>query len=116
VGNVTQTRDATENVTYTMNDPRVSGTGTIRGGYDSYDTGHGGAGPEWCSYRLVNARGAWTGTVTGALWDSMNAEDLSGWLVGSGAYKGYTYYYHEWGPYPRYKVEGIIFPGSPPKP
>lgn len=61
-----------------------------------------------------NADGAWEGAVTAGTWSGGNASDMSGWLVGSGAYAGYTYYVHFWGAAFSYDVEGIIYPGSPP--
>ena len=66
--------------------------------------------------RLENANGAWEGTVTGASWNGGYTANDSGWLVGSGAYAGYTYYVHFWGSGYNYLAEGIIFLGSPPAP
>jgi hypothetical protein len=92
-----------------MDDARVSGTGTITANFDMYGT----VGPQWGTYRLENAGGAWEGTWTGALWEGGNATNLAAWLVGSGAYEGWTYYAHVWGT-SSLQVEGVVFPGSPP--
>jgi hypothetical protein len=93
----------------TMDDPRVSGTGTITANFDMY----GRVGPQWGTYRLENAGGAWEGKWTGALWEGGNATNVAGWLVGSGAYQGWTYFTHVWGT-TNLQVEGVIYPGSPP--
>jgi hypothetical protein len=109
VGDVQQYRGQVSQATLTMNDQRVSGTATFNAGYDLY--GNGALGPSWSNYRLVNAGGAWEGFTAGAMWDQENAQDASGWLVGSGAYKGYTFWIH----FIITRIEGIIYPGSPPK-
>jgi hypothetical protein len=111
VDGVTQMRGVVATSVDTMNDPRVTGTGVIHGENDSY----GSVGPQWGTYRLENAEGAWEGTWTGALWGDGMVSDVTAWLVGSGAYEGYTYYFHARGANPL-KVEGIVFPGSPPAP
>jgi len=111
VDGVTQMRGVVATSVDTMNDPRVTGTGVIHGDNDSY----GSVGPQWGTYRLENAEGAWEGRWTGALWGHGLVSDVTAWLVGSGAYEGYTYYFHAHGGEP-VKVEGIIFPGSPPAP
>ena len=108
---VTQMRGVVATTVDTMNDPRVTGTGVIHGENDSY----GSVGPQWGTYRLENADGAWEGTWTGALWGDGMVSDVTAWLVGSGAYEGYTYYFHARG-VTTMKVEGIVFPGSPPAP
>ncbi len=112
VGDVTQTRGVVITATIEMNDPRVSGTGTGLVNADFYDH----VGPEWGTTRLENAGGAWEGTVTGVAWADGNASDLSGWLVGSGAYEGYTYYWHLRAIGTTGTVDGIIYPGGPPAP
>ena len=106
VGDVTQTRGVVITATIEMNDPRVSGTGTGLVNADFYDH----VGPEWGTTRLENAGGAWEGTVTGVAWADGNASDLSGWLVGSGAYEGYTYYWHLRAIGTTGTVDGIIYP------
>jgi hypothetical protein len=111
VDGVTQMRGVVARTTDTMNDPRVTGTGTVNGENDSY----GSVGPQWGTYRLENAEGAWEGNWTGALWGDGMVSDVTAWLVGSGAYEGYTYYFHARGANPM-KVEGIVFPGLPPAP
>jgi len=108
-GDVVQMRGVVATTVDTMNDARVTGTGVIHGENDSY----GAVGPQWGTYRLENAEGAWEGTWTGALWGDGIVSDVTAWLVGSGAYEGYTYYFHARGANPM-KVDGIVFPGSPP--
>lgn len=116
VGDVTQVRNVVIAAKLVMNDPRVSGTGTGLVHADKRGT----VGPEWGTTRIENAAGAWAGTVTGALWTdpgaSQQTSDLSGWLVGSGAYEGYTYYWHLRALGGMGVVDGIIYPGSPPAP
>jgi hypothetical protein len=110
-GDVVRMRGVVATTVDTMNDPRVTGKGTIRGANDSY----GVVGPQWGTYRLENADGAWEGAWTGALWNTGNASHVTAWLVGSGAYEGYTYYFRVRGSN-ALKVDGIIFRGSPPAP
>jgi hypothetical protein len=110
-GDVIRMRGVVATTVDTMNDPRVTGTGTIHGENDSY----GSVGPQWGTYRLENADGAWEGTWTGALWNGGGVSQVTAWLVGSGAYEGYTYYFRARGSNPA-KVDGIIFRGSPPAP
>jgi len=64
----------------------------------------------------TSAEGAWEGRWTGASWNDGHATSVSTWLVGSGAYAGYTYYFHVHGPFAPFQVEAIIFEGSPPSP
>jgi hypothetical protein len=112
VGNVTQLRGLVLAGPWTMNDPRVNVTGTARLSVDEYPN----VNSMWETMHLENANGAWDGTVTAASWNGGNTANNSGWLVGSGAYAGYTYYVHFWGSGYNYQVEGIIFQGSPPAP
>jgi hypothetical protein len=112
VGNVTQLRGLVLTGTWIMNDPRVSGTGTAHLNVDEYDN----VNAMWGTCHLENANGAWDGTETAASWNGGSTANDSAWLVGSGAYAGYTYYVHFWGSEYTYQVEGIIFQGSPPAP
>lgn len=111
VGDATRMTGIVATTVDTMNDPRVTGTGTIHGANDSY----GSVGPQWGTYRLENALGAWEGTWTGALWGSGIVSQITAWLVGSGAYEGYTYYLSARGT-SSLRVDGLIFRGSPPAP
>jgi hypothetical protein len=110
-GAVVQVRDRAVSSADTMSDPRVTGIGAIRANADSY----GSVAIQWGVYRLENADGAWEGTWTGALWDDQRITDVTGWLVGSGAYEGLTYRFQVRGS-DILEVEGIIYPGSPPVP
>ncbi len=114
VGDATQMRGGVLTATQTMNDPRV--TGKVTYSNVSLDT-HANVAPEWMDGRVENAGGAWEGTCTGASWNAGNAADGTCWLVGSGAYKGYTYYFHHtYGGTEINNVQGIIYPGTPPAP
>lgn len=110
VNGVTRVRDQQMQSLSTMNDPRVSGTSFITLNGDI----HGIVMAEWGTVRLENPDGAWEGSWTGAAWNDGNATTVSGWLVGSGAYAGYTYYFHTYGESTPFATEGIIFEGSPP--
>jgi hypothetical protein len=109
VGDVMQLRGNEVDTIDTMNDPRVTGTGTVRGNADLF----GSVGPQWGTYRLENADGAWEGSFTGILTEAGAVSEVTAWLVGSGAYEGYTYYFHHLGS-GTLKVDGIIYPGSAP--
>lgn len=63
---------------------------------------------------LTSANGAWQGACTGGTWDDENSGDLSCWLVGSGAYKGLTYYMHSRNVGELVAVDGVILPAAPP--
>jgi hypothetical protein len=113
VNGVTKYRDGVITIVSVMNDPRVSGTGAWKSSLDTYTT----VGLEWGPYHLQNDNGAWDGTCNGGSWIDGSAIIMSCWLVGGGDYKGFTYYHqltareNEYG-----RVEGIIYPGSPPAP
>lgn len=110
VGETTQVRGFVATAELAMDDDRVAGTGTLRASVDS----SGGVGREWGTYRLEGADGAWEGPVSGAAWTGGDASDLSGFLAGSGAYEGWTFYIHIRSLAFALQVEGIIFPGVPP--
>jgi hypothetical protein len=112
VGDVTQLRGQEMVDSGPMNDPRLVGTSHLTLNADIY----GAVGSEWGTTRIENAGGAWEGTWTGAAWNTGSATTVSGWLVGSGAYAGYTYYFHAFGASNPYQMEGIIFKGAPPMP
>jgi hypothetical protein len=112
VGDVTQLRGQEMTAPGTMNDPRLTGVSHIVLNADI----HGSVASEWGTSRIETADGAWEGTWTGASWNAGAATSVGGWLVGSGAYEGYTYYFHVFGPSMPFQVEGIIFPGPPPAP
>jgi hypothetical protein len=97
--------------TSTMNDPRVSGTSTAQiGGILC-----GPVGFEWItSMQVENADGAWEGPCTGGMWANANASNIGCWLVGSGAYKGLTYYMHGRNTGDSATVDGVILPAAPP--
>ncbi|HEX7951235.1 MAG TPA: hypothetical protein VF494_12860 [Candidatus Limnocylindrales bacterium] len=110
VGEVTQLRGQEMTDTGSMNDPRLAGTKHITLNADFY----GPVASEWGTTRLENAGGAWEGTWAGASWNDGYATSVSAWLTGSGAYAGYTYYFHVYGSSMPFQVEGIIFEGTAP--
>lgn len=110
---VTRLRNGVITTTARMSDPRTSGTGTWLVNADRYVV----TGPWWGTYRLENAGGAWEGTCSGSLGDAGAGAALSCWLIGSGAYDGYSYYLSaagsDTGPD---DVRGVIVPAAPPEP
>lgn len=110
VGNATQLRGYVATSRDAMNDPRVTGTGTLKLSIDE----HGPVGTEWGTYRLENAAGAWEGPVAGAGWDGGEVSTVSGWLAGTGSYEGYTYYIRVRSSGLQTELSGVIYPGSPP--
>ncbi len=112
---VTEDRGGVLSITSLMNDARVTGEASFAFSADVYTK----VGSEWGTFRLENAGGAWEGPCSGGAWDDGNATMWSCWLVGSGAYDGYTYYFQFVGSEDGTvspSLEGIIYPGSPPKP
>lgn len=112
VGDGTQVRGYVATGTVVMDDPRVTGTGTLRLSLDT----HGSVGTEWGTYRLETADGAWEGPLAGGSWNDGDASDVAGYLVGSGDYEGYSLYIDVRSSGFAMELEGIIFPGSPPGP
>jgi hypothetical protein len=98
--------------TSTANDPRATGTVEFTFNLDTYTN----VGSEWATATIRNDQGAWDGTCTGGSWDAGNTSLMSCWLLGSGAYKGYTFFFQQSGHDVSAEIEGIIYPGSPPKP
>ena len=113
VGDITQVRGVVVRVVETMNDPRVSGTGTFSFSSDLYTTG---LGPAWGTLRIENADGAWEGPCRGAGRSWGDAIARACWLAGSGAYEGYSYYLQAEAPSPSQagSVQGLIYAGAPP--
>jgi hypothetical protein len=112
VGEVTQVRGFVASSTVVMDDRRVSGTGTLTLAMDT----RGPVGTEWGTFRLETADGAWEGPVSGGTWSDGNAGDVAGYLVGIGAYEGYSFYIDVRSSGFAMELEGIIFPGPPPGP
>ena len=110
VGDVEQVRDQIDASVYEMNDPRVSGTGTQHVNANVYGT----LASLWGTMRIENAQGAWEGSWDGTLWNDGRSMNVTAWLVGSGAYEGYTYYSHSWGTTSPLHSEGVIYPGPLP--
>jgi hypothetical protein len=99
--------------TVTASDARVSGTTEMHLSGLGAPTSTGGVGFEWGTLKIVNPGGAWEGTVRGAIWADANASDLAGWLVGSGAYTGLSYYLDLRGGSSAESI-GVIMPVPPP--
>lgn len=96
--------------TSTMDDPRVAGTSTAQiGGVLC-----GQVGFEWVTMKLENAGGTWEGPCTGGMWADSNSSDIGCWLVGSGAYKGLTFYMHGRNAGTSATIDGVILPVAPP--
>lgn len=113
VGAVQQLRGGVVTTTAVMNDPRASGTGTWRVSVDAYTA----VGPDWGTYRLENAEGAWEGTCSGGTWGAGDGAMRTCWLTGSGAFVGYSYFlYATWASPGPGRVQGVIYPGSPVEP
>jgi hypothetical protein len=114
VGDATQIRGGIMTIEAPMNDPRVSGTATFAFGADLYPAA---IGPDWGSFRLENAEGAWVGTCRGAGWQGGDLGAMACWLAGSGAYAGYTYYLQATSTgdsLDMLRLDGLIYPGSAP--
>ena len=110
VGEVMQMRGNEVDTVDTMNDPRVTGTGTVRGDANLFGT----VGTQWGTYPTRRRR-ALGGDMNRHPHGSGAVSEVTAWLVGSGGYDGYTYYFHHYG-WGTLQVEGFIFPGSPPAP
>lgn len=94
----------------TVTDPRVAGA--TRFTISALDCG--GVGFQWGTMSQKTADGAWEGTCTGGLWANESESSLSCWFVGSGAYKGLTYYMHSRNIGESVEVDGVILPAAPP--
>ena len=106
-------------VVTTMDDPRVSGTGTFRLSSDA----SGQLGFVWGTFHLDAAGGSWEGTCTGAMWegltpfyDGVAGATQSCWLQGTGSYAGMTFYlsYRFAGVSGPDALLGTIAPAKPP--
>jgi hypothetical protein len=94
------------------NDPRANGTGVITEEFTSSGT----LSLENGTYRLKNAGGAWEGPCGGAEWDMGRGANVTCWLVGSGGYDGFTYYFNLREENGSLIIDGLIYVGSPPPP
>ena len=111
VGDCTRVDGVVVEATGTSSDPRVAGA-AMKFTVSGLDCG--GVGFEWGTMSLTKADGAWEGTCTGGTWASGYNSDISCWLVGSGAYKGLTYYMHSRNAELSVAVDGVILPAPPP--
>lgn len=109
-GDCTRIAGAVIEATGKTDDPRVEGaTRFTTNGLDC-----GGVGFQWGTMSTTNANGAWEGTCTGGMWANETVSNISCWLVGSGAYKGLTYYQHTRTADLSWAVDGVILPAPPP--
>jgi hypothetical protein len=112
VGDVVQYRGGVAAWDFTTTDPRMQGHASWAFSLDAY----GSVGPEWGTVKITNTGGSWTGTCTGGTWSSGDWIVFGCWLVGGGAYTGFSAYYSVFDVGPgSAQGEGAIFPGSPPK-
>ncbi len=103
-------RRAVIEATGTTDDPRVAGTTR----FTTNGPVCGVVGFQWGTMSTTNADGAWEGTCTGGMWGNGDVNDISCWLVGSGAYKGLTYYKHTRTAGLSFADDGVILPAPPP--
>lgn len=112
VGKVVQYRGGVAGWDFTTSDPRMKGHARLSFSIDGYGT----VGPEWGTLDITDSAGTWSGPCTAASWDTGAQTVMGCWLAGAQAYAGFTAYY---GLYQLSNgtggVEGIIYPGSPPK-
>ena len=109
-GDCTRIAGAVIEATGTTDDPRVAGTTR----FTTNGPVCGVVGFQWGTMSTTNADGAWEGTCTGGMWGNGDVNDISCWLVGSGAYKGLTYYKHTRTAGLSFADEGVILPAPPP--
>jgi hypothetical protein len=110
-GDCTRIDGVVVEATGTNTDPRAAGgkTSFTISGIDC-----GGVGFEWGTMSTTDADGVWKGPCTGGMWNSEDASNISCWLVGSGAYRGLTYYMHARNVGNLVDVDGVILPAAPP--
>jgi hypothetical protein len=94
----------------TTNDPRANGKGVIVEKF----TSSGSLSLEQGTYRLENAGGAWEGPCGGAEWNMGSGANVTCWLIGSGGYDGFTYYFNLRAENGTLLLDGLIYQGSPP--
>lgn len=94
----------------TNTDPRAAGAARVTISVIACE----GVGFQWGRMVQTTADGAWDGTCTGAMWADGNESSLSCWLVGSGAYKGLSYYMHSRNIGESVALDGVILPAPPP--
>jgi hypothetical protein len=109
---VTRERGGISTITALMTDRRVSGTGTFTFNRDVYGT----VATEWGALHLASDQGTWDGTCRGRSLVAGETATWACWLVGGGTYAGYSYYVeHRWTKQGAGQLEGLLYPGSPPK-
>jgi hypothetical protein len=123
-GGVWRWRDGTATCTTKASDPRIEGTGTGTWNHDVWQSPdpqdqEQGALVEWGTTVTENAGGTWVGTYTGVA-ISTTGDLITAWSVGTGDYKGLSYF--QWEEVPSQTgsmvgtFHGLIFPGKPPTP
>ena len=106
-GQVSQLRAETIEV----DDPRMAGTQTFTQHAVDYsgDT-YPDFGPTWGEMRIEDDDGAWAGHVAGVF--TGGGSELSGWLVGEGAYDGLVEYVHFQTSGYGVEFSGLIYPAD----
>ena len=110
-------RDGLITSTDEWSDPRASGTWTNSFNVDvDPDTGQG---VMWTWVRGENDDGTWEGPLSGIEYETPEGDfyTMDGWLIGDGAYAGYTLYVQVdgfQGGGPVRTLHGVIFKGQPP--
>lgn len=113
---VQHSRNGTAKCTDKTDDPRVSGAYTATWNMDYWGTPDhlNGAVVQWGTARLTATGGTWEGRATG-VYSSDHGDTIVTWWTGTGAYAGLAYFELVTGGAP-WKIQGQIFPGSPPTP
>lgn len=91
-----------------VDDPRLAGKQTFTQSAADY----GGFGPTWGQMRIEDDDGAWVGELSG-VWHA-GSSDLSGWLVGEGAYQGLLQYIDFETSGVTVEFHGAIYPAAAP--
>jgi hypothetical protein len=115
----THMRGGAAQCTDTANDPRVSGKATGGFEFDGWGTAADGSLVEWGTLGLENGGGSWEGGFSG-IYTNETGDVYTVWYIGKGAYAGLTYFQSIHAPLGTlasgYPFQGLIYPGSPPKP
>ena len=91
-----------------VDDPRLAGKQTFTQSAADY----GGFGPTWGQMRIEDDDGAWVGDLSG-VWHG-GSSDLSGWLMGEGAYQGLLQYIDFETSGATVEFSGAIYPAETP--
>jgi hypothetical protein len=102
--------DAVTSFRYELNDPRVTGPGSLDFGLHMLTE----AAPTWATMVVEGPAGSWKGDCTGAHWQEAGSDWFSGamscWLKGTEAYGGQVFYLQMLG-LPDMRIDGVVYPG-----